>query len=82
MEWRLMLIQNADAIIYNNQLIANGNCSNIITINKEKPLKKIPNLMNSNIDSYLPYKENDLKYAYLKKYIYDSDRCNPIINLN
>ena len=73
MEWRHLLMNNADTIIRNNQNIAIGNCSNIVTINQT----------NSILDEINPFNLiNNLRNNYLKTYKYNSERYTPVFNLN
>ncbi|ALH23237.1 hypothetical protein ceV_331 [Chrysochromulina ericina virus CeV-01B] len=82
MDYRLLLIKNADTIIANNQNIAIGNCSNIISISENKPLVQNPYLIQDVTDNYLPFENSDLKDNYLNKYVYAASKFTPIINLN
>lgn len=82
MDYRLLLIKNADTIIANNQNIAAGNCSNIITLSKNKLLVQNPYLIQSVIDNYLPFENSDLKDNYLNNYVYNASKFTPIININ
>ena len=68
MDYRLLLMKNADTIISNNQNIAFGNCSNIITVSENKPLVQNPYLIQGVTDNYLPFENSDLKSdaAHLK----------------
>jgi hypothetical protein len=82
MDYRLLLIKNADTIIANNQNIATGNCSNIITVSENKPLVQNPYLIQGVTDNYLPFENSDLKDNYLNNYVYDASKFTPILNLN
>lgn len=82
MDYRLLLMKNADTIIANNQSIALGNCSNIITVSENKPLVQNPYLIQGVTDNYLPFENSDLKDNYLKNYLYTASKFTPVINLN
>lgn len=82
MDYRLLLMKNADTIIANNQSIALGNCSNIITVLENKPLVQNPYLIQGVTDNYLPFENSDLKDNYLKNYLYAASKFTPVINLN
>ena len=82
MDYRLLLMKNADTIIANNQSIALGNCSNIITVSENKPLVQNPYLIQGVTDNYLPFENSDLKDNYLKNYFYTASKFTPVINLN
>jgi hypothetical protein len=82
MDYRLLLMKNADTIIANNQSIALGNCSNIITVSENKPLVQNPYLIQGVTDNYLPFENSDLKDNYLKNYLYAASKFTPVINLN
>jgi len=82
MDYRLLLMKNADTIISNNQNIAFGNCSNIITISENKPLVQNPYLIQGVTDNYLPFENSDLKDNYLKNYVYSASKFTPVINLH
>lgn len=82
MDYRLLLIKNADTIIANNQNIAAGNCSNIITVSDNKLFVQNPYLIQGVTDNYLPFENSDLKDNYLNNYVYNSNKFTPIININ
>jgi len=70
MEYRMLLVQNADQIIYNNQSVAVGNCSDISPILNTRPFGQIPHLFASISTPPLPHDNpSDLKDTYLKNYI-------------
>ena len=82
MDYRLLLIKNADTIIANNQNIAAGNCSNIITVSDNKLFVQNPYVIQGVTDNYLPFENSDLKDNYLKNYVYSATKFTPVINLN
>ena len=82
MDYRLLLIKNADTIIANNQNIAAGNCSNIITVSDNKLFVQNPYLIQGVTDNYLPFENSDLKDNYLKNYVYLASKFTPVINLH
>jgi hypothetical protein len=70
MDYRMLLTQNADQIIYNNQAIAIGNCSDISPILNTRPLGPVPYLFSSiTTPPHIEDNPSDLKDTYLKKYI-------------
>jgi len=70
MEYRMLLIQNADEIIHNNQVVAVGNCSDISPILNTRPLAQVPYLFAAISTPQLPHDNpSDLKDTYLHKYI-------------
>jgi hypothetical protein len=82
MDYRLLLIKNADTIIANNQNITAGNCSNIITVSDNKLFVQNPYLIQGVTDNYLPFENSDLKDNYLNNYVYNASKFTPIININ
>lgn len=82
MDYRLLLIKNADTIIANNQNIAAGNCSNIIAVSDNKLFVQNPYLIQGVTDNYLPFENSDLKDNYLNNYVYNASKFTPIININ
>jgi hypothetical protein len=86
MEIRALLQSNANTIIKNNQIIATGNCSNVLPINDTRVFGS-PYLFNSIMDSCLEWDNpSDLKDNYISNYKKISNKCAPHIvytkNLN
>ncbi len=70
MEYRQLLIQNADKIIHNNQAVAVGHCSDITPILNTRPLAQLPHLFSSISEPPLQHDNpSDLKDTYLSKYV-------------
>ena len=82
LDYRLILIKNADLIIKNNQENTLGNCSNIETIINSKSLTQNSYLLSNIFDSSLPFKNSDLKENYIKKYIISASKFTPIVHIN
>ena len=80
MKYRQFLTQNADAIIINNQALATGNCSDIITILNKNPLPPVPLLLRSITDHPHPNdNQSDIKDIYLQAYIDTAKTATPVI---
>lgn len=80
MEFRSILINNADTIIKNNQEIAYGNCSNIKPLFEPNIFGNNPYLFKDINDNSLEYENSDLKNNYLKKFMYYVKKHTPVIN--
>ena len=80
MEYRLLLIQNADKIIANNQAAAVGNCSDISPLLNKTPIGQTPHLLASITDNPLPEDySSDMKNAFLQNYTMITQLSTPEI---
>ena len=79
MEIRALLQSNANNIIKNNQIIAYGNCSNVLPI-KDIKFFGTPFLYNNIMDNPISWDNpSDLKDSYLNEYKNISNKCAPHI---
>ena len=86
MEIRALLQSNANNIIKNNQVIATGQCSNVLPINDTRVFGT-PYLFKNIMDNCLEWDNaSDLKDKYLQQYRIISNKCAPHVfytnNLN
>ena len=80
MDYRILLTNNADKIIFNNQAAAVGNCSNIHPIQEDRTITTAPYLFSSLTQNpLLTEPPSDLKHDFLKTYLQLSSTRTPIV---